>query len=74
MTPTADLLLSDLVDENEALRAELAGWRTDIEILKDLLSVALERVHTLTVRCNEQTDHIRRLMGIHDDELRAMME
>jgi hypothetical protein len=68
MTRPADaLLIEDLVTENESLRRDIISVYTDLQTVREVLSISLEHVHALTRRCEDQTDQIKRLMGLHED-------
>jgi hypothetical protein len=68
MASAADrLFVDDLVTENDALRRQVHDLFADAFTLREVLAMSLERIHALTQRCNDQTNQIRRLMGLIDD-------
>jgi hypothetical protein len=60
----ADLALAAAAQQAVELDAALGSARADLDATRELLSVALERIVTLTTRCVRQTAHLRRLMGL----------
>lgn len=65
---TADLLVADLADENAALAETIASLQADVELRRELLSVALVRLHDLERQYRGlQASHYRLI-----DEYRAL--
>jgi hypothetical protein len=57
-----DLVIEDLADQNELLRARLADLEADCRIVRELAHLAVHALHDVTVQRNQLRARLNRLL------------